>query len=209
MNYIVVLFKDKEKKKIINKFKTYKKGNDFYSKKLKLSEEVLFPKQTENGVDCEYEIALITFGNNNNNYVYKKDELGRNTKIEIDSGFIVLKISNYNIEEEFWDYTTKKKITTTQFIKKYLNKSGFKLLSKLNNKIVLQNDDKVNLFTFKTTLDSDRFIDTLQYKLDLKDVMYVKDYTTIHRKYLYNILEGEGFSKTYLQRLSTSHPLKK
>lgn len=209
MNYLVVLFKDKEKKKIINKFKTYGKANDYFSNKLKQSDGILFPKQTQNGLDCDFELALVEIGEGKKDNVYVKDELGRNVKVEIEEGFNILKVSKYNIEEEFLDFQTKNKIDINQFIKKYLNKSGFKLISKLNNKIILQNEDKTYLFTFKTILDADRFIDTLESKLDIKDLMLVKDYTTVHRKYLYNLLSEMGFSKKYLQRLSTSHPSKK
>jgi hypothetical protein len=35
--------------------------------------------------------------------------------------------------------------------------------------------------------------------------LIVKDYNTNQRKYLYEILVEKGFSKTYLQRLSTTH----
>ena len=209
MNYLVVLFKDKEKRKIINKFKTYRKATEFFNNKLELSNEVLFPKMTENGIDCIFELGLIEINETKKENVYIKDEIGRNIKVEIEGGFNILKINKYNIEEEFVDYQTKKKITTPQFLKKYINKLGLKLVSKLNNKIVLQNDEETYLFTFKTTLDSDRFIDTLQKKINRTDCMYVKDYTTIHRKYLYNLLVEKGFSIKYLQRLSTSHPSKK
>jgi hypothetical protein len=209
MNYLVVLFKDKEKRKIINKFKTYRKAFDFYSSKLKQSDDVIFPKLTENGFPCSFELGLVELGRTSDSEVYVKDELGRNVKVQIEDGYSILKISKFNIEEEFQDYQTKNKITTQQFIKKYLNGDGFKLISKLNNKIVLQNDEKTFLFTFKTSEDSERFIDVLQTKLQRKDLMLVKDYTTIHRKYLYNLLVEKGFPKTYLQRLSTCHPSKK
>jgi hypothetical protein len=209
MNYLVVLFKDKEKKKIINKFKTHERALKFYNNMLEESSKVIFPKMTENGSECIFELGLIEITDRKKEFVYKKDEFGRNVKVEIEDGFNILKMNPYFFEEEFLDYKTKKKIITNDFIKKYLQKSGFKLLSKLNNKVVLQNDDETNLFTFKTIQDSDRFLNMLQEKLQRNDCMYVKDYTTIHRKYLYSILVDKGFSIDYLQRLSTSHPSKK
>ena len=209
MNYLVVLFKDKEKKKIINKFKTHERALKFYNNMLEESSKVIFPKMTENGSECIFELGLIEITDRKKEFVYKKDEFGRNVKVEIEDGFNILKMNPYFFEEEFLDYKTKKKIITNDFIKKYLQKSGFKLLSKLNNKVVLQNDDKTNLYTLKTIQDSDRFLNMLQEKLQRNDCMYVKDYTTIHRKYLYSILVDKGFSIDYLQRLSTSHPSKK
>ncbi len=71
------------------------------------------------------------------------------------------------IEETFVNYQTKEKITIHQFIKSYLPELGLTLISKLNNKIIVQNDDDFNLFTFKTISDSERFIDVLtQYLMD-------------------------------------------
>jgi hypothetical protein len=213
MNYLIVLFKNKEKRKIINKFKTKKKGLSFFDKLSNLSDEVIFSKKTENGNKCSYELALLETRGMNNNLLYIKDELGRTIKVETDSeDFDIIKIKNYNIEEEFLDYKTKNKITTQVFEKKYLNKVGIKMLSKLNNKIVLQNEDKINLFTFKDTDDADRFIDCLEKYLVKKgksDCLLIKDSSFPQRKYLYNFLIDNGFPKSYLQRYSTTHPLKK
>ena len=44
MNYQIVLFKNKIKKKIINKFKTHKRANEFYESLLSESNNVLFEK---------------------------------------------------------------------------------------------------------------------------------------------------------------------
>jgi hypothetical protein len=134
MNYLVVLFKDKEKKKIINKFKTHERALKFYNNMLEESSKVIFPKMTENGSECIFELGLIEITDRKKEFVYKKDEFGRNVKVEIEDGFNILKMNPYFFEEEFLDYKTKKKIITNDFIKKYLQKSGFKLLSKLNNK---------------------------------------------------------------------------
>ena len=86
------------------------------------------------------------------------------------------------------------------------------MVSKLNNKIIVQNDDVFKLFTFKNDDDSSRFIDSmLSYFLELKriDCMFIKDYDTNQRKYLYNILTEKGFPKSYLFRQSTTHPTKR
>jgi hypothetical protein len=213
MNYIVVLFKDKKKKKIINKFKTEKKAIDFYKKLIGESDNVIFEKRTENGLECTYELGLLRKKTNNQQPLYIKDDLGRQIKVELeDDEYEINKIKSYNLDETFVDYSTKQKISTQQFIKKYLKKPGIKMLSKLNNKIVLQNQDYINLFTFKSIDDSNRFIDCLQEKLD-KEIkngcIFVKDYTTVHRKYLYNILIEYGYPINYLQRHLTAHPSKK
>ena len=148
-----------------------------------------------------------------NNSLYIKDDFGRQIKVEVeDSNYQFKKLSPYFIDEYFVDYSSGQKINTISFIKKYLDPSGLKLVSKLNNKIIVQNDDVFKLFTFKNDDDSSRFIDSLSsHFLNNKrmDCMFVKDYDTMQRKYLYNILTEKGFPKSYLFRHSTTHPIKK
>ena len=211
--YLIVLFKNKVKKKIIKKFKTIKKAEDYYKSLMIESDEVLFNKEYDNGSESYYELALLGPKTNDTSSLYIKDKIGRQIKVEVeDGGNVITKINPYNIDEYFLDYDTNKKINTSTFIKKYLDLIGLKLVSKLNNKIIVQNDDSFKLFTFKNDDDSSRFIDTLSsYFINIKrmDCMFVKDYDTSQRKYLYNILVEKGFSKSYLFRHSTTHPTRK
>jgi hypothetical protein len=113
--------------------------------------------------------------------------------------------------ENALDYSKNKKIGLGELFKTYLKEDGLKLISKLNNKIIIQNDDKFNLLTFKNDDDSLRFIDNVsEHFINEKryDCMFVKDYSTSQRKYLYNLLEENGFPKHYLIRHSTTHPTK-
>ena len=210
MNYLIVLFKNKIKKKIINKFKTSKRANQFYNLLLDDSDEVIFDKKYENGFECSYEIAILEKTSGTRLPVFLKDEFGRNIKINLDDeDYIISKINKYQTEELILDYQTNTKINSSEFIKKYLSGSGLKLVSKLNNKIVVQSDDVFNLFTLKNDDDSSRFIDSISKNfLERKkmDCIFVKDYTTTQRKYLYNLLTEKGFSKQYLQRQTTTHP---
>ena len=211
--YLIVLFKNKVKKKIIKKFKTIKKAEDYYKSLMIESDEVLFNKEYDNGSESYYELALLGPKTNDTSSLYIKDKIGRQIKVEVeDRDNVITKINPYNIDEYFLDYDTNKKINTSTFIKKYLDLIGLKLVSKLNNKILVQNDDSFKLFTFKNDDDSSRFIDTLSsYFINIKrmDCMFVKDYDTSQRKYLYNILVEKGFSKSYLFRHSTTHPTRK
>ena len=211
--YQVILFKNKVKKKIINKFKTHKKSLEYYKSLISKSDEVIYNKVMENGVVSEYELGLVERLSISPSSLYMKDDYGRQIKILLDdSDLTIINISRYKIEESFLDYTTNKKINTHQFIKKYLDAIGFKLISKLNNKIIVQNDDKFNLFTLKTCEESERFIDILSNKFNnegRKDCLIVKDSSTAQRKYLYKLLVTKGFEKSYLQRYSTTHPSRK
>jgi hypothetical protein len=213
MDYLVVLFKNKEKRKIINKFKTKKKAFEFYNKLLTESTDVVFEKTTESGSNVSFELGLLEKKGFSNEKVFIKDELGRTIKIETDSDdYNILKMNHYKLNEEFVDYSTKSKITTEVFQKKYLKKPGVKLISKLNNKIILQNDEDINLFTFKSEDDSERFLVNMEsYFLSIKrlDCIFVNDYSFPQKKYLYNLLIERGFPKSYLQRYSTTHLVKK
>ena len=210
MNYLIVLFKNKVKKKIINKFKTSKRANDYYKSLLDVSDRVIFDKKYENGFDSSYELAILEKTSGTFLPVFLKDELGRNVKINLDDeDYIISKINKYQTEELILDCQFNRKINSSEFIKKYLIGDGLKLISKLNNKIVVQNDDVFNLFTLKNEDDSSRFIDSIsQHFLEQKkmDCIFVKDYSTTQRKYLYDLLTEKGFSKQYLQRYSTTHP---
>ena len=208
-NYLIVLFKNNVKKRIIKKFKTRKRAKLFYKSKTKESSNVIFSRNYENGVKCEYELALVEVGDDGKD-LYSKDEFGRHNKIIVEGGkFSIININPYLVEESILDYQTKEKISVDYLTKKYLSVTGLKLVSKLNNKIVVQNDNIFNLFTLKTSEDANRLIDSLtdHFKSTKKsDCMFVKDYTTTHRKYLYGILVKEGYPKDYLIRLSTTHP---
>jgi hypothetical protein len=211
--YQVILFKNKVKKKIINKFKTHKKAFEYYKLLIKESDEVIYDIVMDNGVVSEYELSLVERSSSSPSSLYMKDDYGRQVKVSLDdSELTMINITRYRIEELFLDYTTNKKIDTRQFIKQYLDNTGFKLISKLNNKIIVQNDDKFNLFTLKTSDESERFIDILTKKFNddgRKDCLLVKDYSTPQRKYLYELLVKMGFEKSYLQRSSTTYPSKK
>lgn len=208
-NYLIVLFKNKIKKKIINKFKTHKKAQNLFKQLISESDNVIFPKMYENGEDCDFELSLLERTSGTFLPLFLKDEIGRQIKVDLDNqDYKITKIEKYRVEEEFVDYDNKRKITTPILIDKYLNKDGLKLVSKLNNKIIVQNDTELNLFTLKNDNDSERFIDTVSEFFITKkrtDCLFVKDYSNSQRKYLYKLLIDIGYPKTYLQRHSTTH----
>lgn len=208
-NYIIVLFKNKIKKKIINKFKTHKKAFEFYNSLINKSNETKFYKKYENGIESFYDLAILESHSGLKNPLFMKDDFGRQIKVVLDdSEYSITKIERYYPEEFILDYSKKTKLTLSDFIKFNLNDSGYKLVSKLNNKIVVQNEDNFKLFTLKNVEDADRFMDTLSsiFLSDKKsDVLLVKDYSTQQRKYLYDILVKKGYPKNYLLRHSTTH----
>jgi hypothetical protein len=209
MNYLIVVFKNRRKKKIINKFNTSKKASSFYKDLVESNDEVLFEIQTVNGKPCQYEIALLEKKSDGIFPIFTKDEFGRNIKLEFDDkDYNIVKISPYKVPEKIKDFQTGNKINTTTFINNYLSKDGVKLVSKLNNKIVVQNDDVIDMFILKTESDAERFISALTerfVKLKRGDCMFVKDTTSPQKKYLYDLLESKGYSKKFLYRKETTY----
>jgi hypothetical protein len=209
-NYIVVLFKNKKKKRIIKKFITFTRAKQFYDKLVRESNEVLFEIKVEAGNECNYEIGIVEMSSKQLVPVYMTDEFGRNVKVKLDEdGMTLFKIQPYKKEETVFDIKTGKKITMSDLIKKYLKGDGLKMISVLNNKIVLQEDEKIHLFTLKSESESSRFVDCMSlhfFKINRGDCLFVKDYSTAQRKYLYSLLESNGIDKKILYRKFTTLP---
>lgn len=205
-NYLVVLFKNKKRKKIINKFVTKNRCEKFYNDMIK--NDVIFNKSIENGKICDFELAILEKSNTDFESYFIKDDFGRNIKIELDDdGYKIIKISSYDIEEFILDRQINKKISFDSFIKRYIPKTGIKMVSRLNNKIVVQNDDKYSLFVLKSELDSTRFLDVLEDYLISKnriDCIVVHTSTKEQKKYTYEKLVSLGFDKSFLYRKSTT-----
>ena len=207
-NYLVVLFKDKKKKRIIKKFITLTKAKVLYKKMLESSKDIIFPTEIENGVVCKYELGIIEMSDKQLIPVYMTDEFGRSVKVKLnEDGMTLFEISPYNREETIHDNQQKKNITTSEFIKRYLKGDGLKMISSLNNRIIVQQDELTFIFTLKSESESIRFIDCLShhfFKIKRGDCLLVKDTTMAQKKYLYNLLESKGINKRMLYRKFTS-----
>jgi hypothetical protein len=209
-NYLVVLFKNKKRKRIIKKFVTLSRAKLFFNKLMNESDEVIFDVVIENASDCKFELGLIEMATNQSSPVYITDEYGRNIRVMLeDDGMSILQIKPYREEELIFDVQKKKKITTKELIKTYLKTDGLKMISVLNNKIVVQKDEDIKLFSLKNENESSRFIDCLSshfFKIKRGDCLFIKDYSSPQRKYLYSLLESNGFDKKVLYRKFTTYP---
>jgi hypothetical protein len=212
MNYIVVLFKNKERKKIIKKFKTFDRAKKYYEQLLK-SNDVIFDKVVEENVVCNFELSLLEFNPYNHVPIFIRDDMGRQFKAELDDPeYKIVKISPYKLEELIYDVSKNKRLPFDKFISNYISGGSLKLISKINNKIVVQNDDKVNLFTFKNESESFRFLGILEgFLIDSgnKNCVIVYDTSKTQKKYIYDILGDLGINKKKLYRKYTSFPVGK
>lgn len=206
MNYLVVLFKNKQKKKILKKFKTKQNATKFLEKLE--NNDVVFDKRIENGNSCNFEIGLLEKNSIDFDSYFVRDEMGRQVKIDIDDpDYKLIKISKFKVEEFIFDIGNKTKLSFKDFIKKYLPKTGIKLISKINHKIVVQNEDSVNLFSLKSDNDCERFLLILNdYMFSMKrfDCIIVSDSSKQQKKYLYSLLESKGIKKSILYKKSTT-----
>ena len=93
-NYVVVLFKNKKKKKIIKKFITFSRAKQFYDKLIEESNKVLFEVKVEGGSECRYEVGIVEISSKQLIPVYMTDEYGRNIKVKLDEdGMTLFKIN--------------------------------------------------------------------------------------------------------------------
>jgi hypothetical protein len=209
MNYLVVLFKNKERKKIINRFKTFDRAESFYNKKMEENKSVIFETKVENARPCDYELCLLKRNDDNFEKLYIRDDFGRQILVDLDDPeYKIIKVSNYKVPEKIFDVNQNKKITTEEFVKKYLPKNSIKLISRLNNKVAVQNDNDVKLFSLKDEDESRRFLESLNdYLIDSGrgDAIIVIETSKQQKKYLYEILSEMGFSKQSLYRRSTTY----
>lgn len=210
-NYLIVLFKNKKKQKIINKFVLLERANKFFEEQIKKSKEIIFPKETISGKESDFELGLIQVGKNQDKRIYLKDEFGRNTVVNMEEdNMSIVRISPIKVEEQIFDHENQKKISFDYFLKKYLKKDGVKLISGLNNKVIVQLDNDFKIFTFKNPNESNRFLDCLSsycFKMKRVDCLIVKDTSKAQKKYLYELLTSKGFEKQFLYRKFTSAPL--
>ena len=209
MNYLIVLFKNKVRKKIINKFVTLEKATEFFDKKILENKQVYFGKRVENARDCSFELCLLQKKDDNFDSLFVKDSLGRQMKVELDDPeYKIIKVSEYNVEETIFDVATREKITLNEFYKKYVYRKSIVLISRLHNKVVVQEDDKVNLFSLKNEDESRRFLTSLNdFFIDnsISNSIVIIETSKPQKKYLYTILGDMGVDKKLLYRTSTTY----
>ena len=197
-NYLIVLFKNKKRKKIIKRYSTKKNATDSFNRLIK-ENYILFDKVIENATPVNYEIGLLSKDSSFQKSLFITDDMGRNNPVNLeDPEYVFLDIKSYKLEETIFDWQTKLKITLEQLIKKYFT---------LHNKLCIQINEDVSTFSLKNKEESDRLLDALQnafLELNRADAIFVRDVSNAQRKWLYQILEDKGFDKKRLYRLKTT-----
>ena len=167
----------------------------------------------ENSESCKYEIALITTTIDFQMDLFIQDDIGRNVKIKTDdSNYKILKISNYNLPEKLFDWSSNSRISFDFFYGKYFKSRELKNVFTVNNKLLIQQEDNVSIFSLKNSSESKRLLNILQEHMiseNRSDAIFVPDNDNIQRKYLYTILEEKGINKSKLYRQSTTFSKRK
>jgi hypothetical protein len=208
-NFLIVIFKNKQQYKIMKKYQKFSNVEHKFNSLINESNNVFFDIKTENGRKVKYELAILEKRTPNSDSVYITDELGRNIKVDLDnSEYNILKIAPYNFAEKLTNIDTKERIDASVFVKKYFKGAELKLISKLNNKIIFQENENIFLFSLKSSEDAERFLISLTSYLQessYKNCLMVKDTDVAQKKYLYDMLAEKGYNKKMLYRVSTTH----
>jgi hypothetical protein len=207
-NYILVLFKNKKKRKIIKRYYTEKNAKKQFDTLIKKNSEIIFEKKIENTAEVVFHLGLLTNKIKTQNTLVLIDDLGRNEIAKLDDkNYVFIDIKNYNIEEKLYDYQKKIKITFNEFIKFYCKNTNLKNIFSINNKVCVQEDENIFLFSFKNINESNRFLNLLEsffFNNNRNDSIFVRDVSITQRKWIYDMLEKHGFNKKNLYRQKTT-----
>jgi len=206
--YFIVLFKNRKKRKIIKRFVTEKNAINFYTKLIDENKKIIFDKKIENATFSEYHLGLITNQVKTQKTIYFIDEVGRNNLVDLDDpDHIFLRLDQFLMEELLYDWQSQSKISFGLLIKKYFSDNNFKSVFTINNKLCIQNDENINLFSLKSKYDSLRLLEVIEdffMSKNKSNCIFVKDVSSAQRKWLYNILENKGIDKKKLYRTKTT-----
>ena len=140
--------------------------------------------------------------------LFLTDDLGRNNPINLDDPeYVFLDIQKYKMEETIFDWQSQSKITMNQIIENYCVSKDLKNIFTLHNKLCIQIEEVVHVFSLKNKEESDRLLDVLQkYFLVYSrlDAIFVRDVSNAQRKWLYKVMEDKGFDKKRLYRTKTT-----
>ena len=201
--YHIILFNNKKKKKVLFSSNMRKTVNKKYSELTKKTKPI-FPLLLLNDVECDFKLAIITKSEGTEDGAVVKDDMGRwvTTTINHDN-FSFVKLSSYQVTGTVYDHKSKKKITVEDMLEGYLPKRDFCQLFSLNNKIVIQKDDNISIFSLKTVKECNRLMNCLSTHFNKNSIMnclLVKDTSTVQRKQLYKLLTEKGFKKPFLYK---------
>ena len=162
----------------------------------------------ENATPVNYEIGLLTNTTNVQKSLFITDDLGRNNPVNLENpNYVFLDLKKYSVEETIFDWQTQNKISFDELVSVYCNNIELKNIFTLHNKICIQLDSDISLFSLKDKTDSERLLNVIEeyfYNNKRLDAIFVRDVSSAQRKWLYNLLVQKGYDKKRLYRLKTT-----
>lgn len=205
LKYSIVLFCNKKRIKVF--YKCQKRTTLYeYWRELKTERKPRFVKQQngERGNEAIYELALIFPNNRWATKTYIKDSLGRLVEAKFeDDKYRIKEIIPYWKEELIYDFQKKIRLRYHEILEQILSIDEIGQIFTLNNKLFVQNDEKILLFGNKNIKDTARLFELIREDVLKKkkgNFLFIKDVTTAQRKSLYNLLVSKGFKKSELFR---------
>jgi hypothetical protein len=208
-NYMVVLFLNGAKKKVLYKSNKRTTINEFW-RECKTQKKPLYCAEVRGRARTvlNFELALVYAKNRWSpveDKFYKKDSMGRNQPININNGdeYRVKEVIEWWEPEKIYDFQQKKHIFFEEMFSIIEKVTELSQIFTLNNKIFLQIDDDITVYKNKNLKDTSRLFNILRSELlnkKRKNFIFVRDVTSYQRKMLYRLLEGKGFSRNELFR---------
>jgi hypothetical protein len=203
--YFIVLFCNKKRKKILYRCMRRTTITEYWHQfKTKVKPPFIKIQGGKRKQEKVFELALIYPNNRWVNTVYVKDSLGRNYPAIIEEDkYRIKEIIPYWEEELIYDFQIKKRIRYYQLLSQILPVSEIGQIFTLNNKLLIQVEDNIKLFSNKNPTDAERLFEIIKSDLLSKkrqNFIFVKDVTTHQRKLLYDMLEKKGYKREELSR---------
>jgi hypothetical protein len=203
--YFIVLFCNKKRKKILYRCMRRTTITEYWHQfKTKVKPPFIKIQGGKRKQEKVFELALIYPNNRWVNTVYVKDSLGRNYPAIIEEDkYRIKEIIPYWEEELIYDFQIKKRIRYYQLLSQILPVSEIGQIFTLNNKLLIQVEDNIKLFSNKNPTDAERLFEIIKSDLLSKkrqNFIFVKDVTTHQRKLLYDLLEKKGYKREELSR---------
>ena len=94
-NFLVVLFKNRKRKKIIKRYATEKQALSFFTKLIK-GNDVVFEKKIENAEQVDYELGILSKNQSFQPSLFITDDYGRNNPVNLENPeYVFLDIKKY------------------------------------------------------------------------------------------------------------------
>jgi hypothetical protein len=208
-NYMIILMLNNEKKKVLYKSNKRTVITEYW-KECKTQKKPLYCAENRGRARTKlnFELALIYPINRwtkEEDFIYVKDEVGRNIKLQLtENGDHRIKdMIPWWEQEKIYDFQQKKHIFFDEIYDIIVKVTEPAQIFTLNNKIFVQVDDDITVYKNKNLRDTERLFNILKTELlgnKRKNFMFVRDVTSYQRRLLYKMLEAKGFTRNELFR---------